>query len=93
MHYLKSAFNGRDWSTSQPHRISHGVIDYNTYRVQDWVGLRTGFDALEKDKIYPCQESNPQLQCPAADSLVTTGFLACKIFYYAGNYELQHIMT
>jgi len=50
IHYPKFAFDGRDWSASQPLRSSQGVIEYYTHWVEDWLGLRTGFDALEKDQ-------------------------------------------
>jgi hypothetical protein len=71
IHYPKFAFDGRDWSASQLLRSSHGVIDYYTHWVEDSVGLRTGFDALEKDQNLPMLRIKPQLHCSAAGSLIT----------------------
>jgi hypothetical protein len=59
-HDLKFALDGGVWPASQPGRSSHGVIGYNTHWVGDWVDLRTGFDAVQREKSAHARLQTPK---------------------------------
>jgi hypothetical protein len=57
--FLTSALDGSEWSPSRPGRFTPGKRAPSTNWLGRWVDPRAGLDAIEKNKILPCRESNP----------------------------------
>jgi hypothetical protein len=51
-----------EWSASSPGLFTSGEITPGTHWIGDWVGSGAGMDAVEKNKICSCQDSNPGQQ-------------------------------
>jgi hypothetical protein len=58
--FLTSALEGGEWSASRPCQFTLGERAPGTHWEGDWMGPRTGLDAVEKRKTFcPCRGSNP----------------------------------
>jgi hypothetical protein len=58
---LTTPLDGGEWSTSRPWSLYPRGKGPDTHLIADWVGPRTGLDAVEKRKILNCLELNPSL--------------------------------
>jgi hypothetical protein len=58
--FLTLEIDGGEWSAPHPCHFTPGETDLSTYRTGEWVGPRTGVEAIERKNFScPCQESNP----------------------------------
>jgi hypothetical protein len=62
--FLISLLDGDEWSASHPGRFIPGEIYPTDHWTGDWVGARTGMDAVEKRR-------NPGDQTPVVQPLLT----------------------
>jgi hypothetical protein len=53
-------------SASRPGRFNPWEIAPGTHWIGDWVGLRSGLDAVEKRKIFPLLRNEPWASSPIA---------------------------
>jgi hypothetical protein len=70
--YLTSALDGREWSASRP-----GVSTFITHCTGDWVGARSGLDAVQKGK--PLAPARNSTQIPRSSSPSSSHYTAWAI--------------